>query len=387
MIFSILLPTRNGGKYLKNCILSVLEQNYDDYELIISDNANNDETQEIINSFLPNNKLIYLRQDTVLSVSDNWTKTLQKSNGDYILMLGDDDFLLNGTLEILHSKLINFNFPDCVLFNGFSFVHPKSMSDTSNSYFTNKHFNFNNNFVTNTFLADIQKEHIVEEMFNFRSLIPLNMQTTLFSRNSIALSNNFKFTEPFPDHYLLNSLLINDNKWLYISDNLVIVGVSPKSFGHYYYSQNSTEGLEYLGISTNFTNCLPGSPLINGMYKWLMLLKSNYPIKLKNVNINYNEYAARQFYFWLVQFKYKSITFSQLKRYLSLLTFINYLYIFTYIFNFKYLKKFLAFISLNKVKSKEVDLWDSLILLNDINNIYDFSNWLKINKFNDKEKT
>ena len=118
-----------------------------------------------------------------------------------------------------------------------------------------------------------------------------------------------------------------------------------------------------------------------------MLLKSNYPIKLKNVNINYNEYAARQFYFWLVQFKYKSITFSQLKRYLSLLTFINYLYIFTYIFNFKYLKKFLAFISLNKVKSKEVDLWDSLILLNDINNIYDFSNWLKINKFNDKEKT
>ena len=35
MIFSILLPTRNGGKYLKNCILSVLEQNYDDYELII----------------------------------------------------------------------------------------------------------------------------------------------------------------------------------------------------------------------------------------------------------------------------------------------------------------------------------------------------------------
>jgi len=33
MRFSVLLPTRNGGALLSNCIASILEQDYDDFEL------------------------------------------------------------------------------------------------------------------------------------------------------------------------------------------------------------------------------------------------------------------------------------------------------------------------------------------------------------------
>ena len=39
MKFSVLLPTRNGGKYLKSCIESVLSQDYKDMELIVFDNV------------------------------------------------------------------------------------------------------------------------------------------------------------------------------------------------------------------------------------------------------------------------------------------------------------------------------------------------------------
>ena len=42
MKFSVLLPTRNGAKYLKSCIDSVLSQDYRDMELIVFDNANTD---------------------------------------------------------------------------------------------------------------------------------------------------------------------------------------------------------------------------------------------------------------------------------------------------------------------------------------------------------
>ena len=42
MRFSILLPTRNGGDFLENCVRSILEQDHDDFELVISDNANTD---------------------------------------------------------------------------------------------------------------------------------------------------------------------------------------------------------------------------------------------------------------------------------------------------------------------------------------------------------
>ena len=51
MKFSVLLPTRNGGKYLKSCIESVLSQDYKDMELIVFDNANTDNTAEVVNSY------------------------------------------------------------------------------------------------------------------------------------------------------------------------------------------------------------------------------------------------------------------------------------------------------------------------------------------------
>ena len=48
MNFSVLLPTKNGEKYLKTCIDSVLSQDYRDMELIVFDNANTDNTSEIV---------------------------------------------------------------------------------------------------------------------------------------------------------------------------------------------------------------------------------------------------------------------------------------------------------------------------------------------------
>ena len=45
--FSVLLPTRNGGQFIDNCIRSVLDQDAD-LELIVSDNANTDETPAVL---------------------------------------------------------------------------------------------------------------------------------------------------------------------------------------------------------------------------------------------------------------------------------------------------------------------------------------------------
>ena len=59
MKFSVLLPTRNGAKYLQTCIESVLNQQFQDMELIVSDNANTDNTAEIVKSFTSDNRLKY----------------------------------------------------------------------------------------------------------------------------------------------------------------------------------------------------------------------------------------------------------------------------------------------------------------------------------------
>ena len=57
MKFSVLLPTRNGGKYLQASIESVLNQQYQDMELIVFDNANTDNTAEIVKSFISDNSV------------------------------------------------------------------------------------------------------------------------------------------------------------------------------------------------------------------------------------------------------------------------------------------------------------------------------------------
>ena len=87
MKFSVLLPTRNGGKYLKSCIESVLSQDYKDMELIVFDNANTDNTAEVVNSYSNDKRLKYYRTDSVVDVTENWNNALKKSSGDYVLML------------------------------------------------------------------------------------------------------------------------------------------------------------------------------------------------------------------------------------------------------------------------------------------------------------
>ncbi len=62
MKFSVLLPTRNGGPFLANCIRSILDQGYDDLELAISDNANTDKTPQIIRAFSGDPRVMILRE-------------------------------------------------------------------------------------------------------------------------------------------------------------------------------------------------------------------------------------------------------------------------------------------------------------------------------------
>ena len=99
MKFSVLLPTRNGEKYLKTCIQSILDQTYDDMELIVFDNANTDGSALIIESLAKDKRLKHYKTQAVVSVTENWNNALNKSSGDYVLMIGDDDYLLPGFFE------------------------------------------------------------------------------------------------------------------------------------------------------------------------------------------------------------------------------------------------------------------------------------------------
>ena len=380
MKFSILLPTRNGVNYLENCILSVLEQNFDDMELVISDNANTDGSDLIIKKFIVDKRVVYVRQDKLLSVSDNWTAAVKKSSGDYILMLGDDDYLLSGTINILNRLIDFYNLPDCILYNGFSFIAPLSIANNESSYYNNCHFNYKDDFTKESILNRKFRFNIVKSMFEFDQRVPLNMQTILFSRKSYDQINKGVFKLPFPDHYLINALLLNVDKFIYTPEKLIIVGVSPKSFGSSFYSQKSKVGLNYLGVEINFKGALEGNVLINGMVIWLLNLKEEFPHLLKSVEINWSSYIRRQFYFYIIEYKYSKkliIFYNRVKK----MRLKHWALLAQTTFDLKSWK-YLFSLSNGVKKSKAENLWKGLEPIAKIKNIREFSNWLSEKKEN-----
>ena len=197
MKFSVLLPTRNGGDFLAYCIESILSSERDDIELIVSDNANTDMTRAVLNNWSADNRLKIIHQENVLSVTDNWNATLKLATGDYLLMMGDDDCLLPGYFESMSDLIEQYERPDCILYNGLSYVAPLSIGSDQLSYYSPQHFRFGSDFTQTLVLDPELRKRIVVDMFDFKVRIPLNMQTTLVKRQSVSASLGGYFNRLF----------------------------------------------------------------------------------------------------------------------------------------------------------------------------------------------
>ena len=319
MKFSVLLPTRNGGKYLKSCIESVLSQDYKDMELVVFDNANTDNTAEVVNSYSNDKRLKYYRTDSVVSVTDNWNNALKKSSGDYVLMMGDDDFLLPGYFDTLDKTIKENDFPDGISYFGYSFIYPDAV-DNAVGYYSDPHFDYEKKLIDSGKTTKNQLKSIVYDMFKFKNRVPLNTLPHIWSRKVINRVDGELFIPPYPDHFALNAILLKANTWVFSKKKLYIIGVTPKSYGHYVHDDDQKGGEDYLGISGDFPGQLPGSALINNMYVWLQLLKDNYPDYLGGVQISRNGYVRHQLHYWISQYRHGSIERKDLFHRLGLLT-------------------------------------------------------------------
>lgn len=376
--FSILLPTRNGGAFIADCIHSALSQDFDGFELVVSDNNNDDATPQVL-AGISDPRLRVVRQSATLPVHENWNASLGAARGDYFVMLGDDDYLLPGALRRLDAVLSSYGEPDCILFNGYSYVAPKSINNDSASYWSPEHHRYDSTFSEGV-LGMEHRWAIVRDMFRFRQRIPLNMQTTVFSRRSVQRLPPPVFRPPFPDHYLLNALLIAAERWVYLPERLVIVGVSPKSFGHFFYGQQSREGLNYLGIETRVPELLPGNELLNGMYQWLILLSDNYSDALKDIRIDRSAYLIRQVRFWLVQYRHGSISAGELARRVRLLSVGDWGALSLSVFDAEIWRRLARTIGSRSANHTEA-LWPGLERVAGIVTIRQFAGWL-----NDRER-
>jgi glycosyltransferase involved in cell wall biosynthesis len=91
---SIGFPVYNGENYVANALTGLLRQDFQDFELVICDNASTDRTQEICLEFARQDRRIrYFRNETNIGLAANHTRTFQLSSGQYFKWAAhDDDF-------------------------------------------------------------------------------------------------------------------------------------------------------------------------------------------------------------------------------------------------------------------------------------------------------
>lgn len=88
-LISIIINSRNGAKYLTQCLDSIYSQEYSNWEIIFYDNNSSDNTKEIINRY--DNKINYYFSKKNLKLYDARNKALELCRGDLIAFLDSDD--------------------------------------------------------------------------------------------------------------------------------------------------------------------------------------------------------------------------------------------------------------------------------------------------------
>ncbi len=87
---SVVITTYNYGRYLVECLTSVIAQTYKDIEIIVVNDGSSDDTDAVIAEYIP--KIIYIKQPNMGVVKARNNGAL-KATGDYLLFLDADDYL------------------------------------------------------------------------------------------------------------------------------------------------------------------------------------------------------------------------------------------------------------------------------------------------------
>jgi glycosyltransferase involved in cell wall biosynthesis len=89
---SIGLPVRNGQRYLRRAVASILDQDFKEFELIIADNASDDDTEAICRELAATDSRIrYYRNDENIGCAGNFNKVFHLANGKYFKWQAYDD--------------------------------------------------------------------------------------------------------------------------------------------------------------------------------------------------------------------------------------------------------------------------------------------------------
>jgi len=248
---SIVIPTHNRLSLVKEALVTVLGQSYPHWECIVFDNASEEPLFEHIRS-LKDARVRYGRSDDFLPVTDSWNKAIDLAQGDYILLIGDDDGLVPCALDRLVALVKKYDTPDLIYSSLYQFFHPGvapwepsgTVVDLRMGFFFSER---EEEFVLNRRTAKLA----VRGSLELRRCFAFNMQAQFFERSFLQkIRRKGKvFHSPFPDYYIANVAMVEARSIVAVPRALTVAGVSRKSFGFTLFNKMPERGASLLNTT------------------------------------------------------------------------------------------------------------------------------------------
>ena len=112
---SIIVPVYNVEKYIDECICSVLDQTYENWELILVDDGSTDNSGNMCDKYASQNPKIKAFHKSNGGQLHTRLFAMNQAKGDYYIFLDSDDTLKSGALETVYSTVNRYNC-DCVIY-------------------------------------------------------------------------------------------------------------------------------------------------------------------------------------------------------------------------------------------------------------------------------
>lgn len=179
-LISIILPVYNGEKTIKETIESILNQTYQNFQLIIVDDGSTDKTKNICEKYISDNVEFYHNSNHGVSYSRNFA--IDKCKGEYLVFIDSDDLYCKEYLETMIS-LMSKNKYDLVCCGYESFDKNEKM------FFSNKE-TFNGK---EEYIEELQSNLIFNQIWNKMYKTEVIKENNISFDTELSIAEDLKF--------------------------------------------------------------------------------------------------------------------------------------------------------------------------------------------------
>ena len=103
--FSIIIPVYNVEDYIENCLKSIVNQSYKDYEALLICDKSSDNSEKIVDKYVKKYKTFKKIYEEKTGLAKAKNIGIQHAKGDYIMFLDSDDYIEKDLLETISNNL------------------------------------------------------------------------------------------------------------------------------------------------------------------------------------------------------------------------------------------------------------------------------------------